>query len=76
MLILLLKQFKISVEKYNLCCYYFMHFDSVILDIDGTIWYTTCIVAEAWNRAIDKLYPQVPHVTAKILHKLPLPLPS
>ena len=44
-----------------------MYFDSVILDIDGTIWNTTGIVAEAWNRAIDKLYPQVSHVTAKIL---------
>ncbi len=30
-----------------------MKFDSIILDIDGTIWNTTSIVANAWNLAID-----------------------
>ena len=44
-----------------------MNFDSIILDVDGTIWDTTPIVAKAWNKAIDELYPQVPHVTADIL---------
>lgn len=44
-----------------------MKFDSIILDVDGTIWNTTEVVAEAWNKAIDKFYPQVPHVTAEIL---------
>lgn len=42
-------------------------FDSIILDIDGTIWNTTAVVAKGWNRAIDKTYPQVPHVTSEIL---------
>ena len=42
-------------------------FDSIILDVDGTIWDTTDIVAEAWNLAIDKLFPSVPHVTGNIL---------
>lgn len=42
-------------------------FDSIILDIDGTIWDTTNIVAEGWNHAIDMTYPQIPHVTAEIL---------
>jgi len=42
-------------------------FDSIILDVDGTIWNTTDIVAEAWNKAIDKLYPSVPHVNGSIL---------
>lgn len=41
--------------------------DGVILDIDGTIWNTTEIVAEAWNKAIDENYPQVPHVSSDIL---------
>ncbi|WP_294428945.1 HAD family hydrolase [uncultured Treponema sp.] len=42
-------------------------FDGVILDVDGTIWNTTGIVAQAWNEAIDENFPQVPHVTAEIL---------
>ena len=44
-----------------------MKYDSIILDVDGTIWDTTPIVARAWNKAIEELYPQVPHVTADIL---------
>ena len=44
-----------------------MRFDSIILDVDGTIWDTTPIVAKAWNKAIEKLYPQVPRVTADTL---------
>lgn len=44
-----------------------MKIDSLILDIDGTIWNTTDIVADAWNTAIDSNFPQVPHVTGKIL---------
>ena len=42
-------------------------FDSIILDVDGTIWDTTDIVAEAWNSAIDNLFPMVKHVTGTIL---------
>ena len=44
-----------------------MNFDGLILDVDGTIWNTTGIVADAWNKTIDEYYPQVPHVTAEIL---------
>ena len=44
-----------------------MIFDGIILDVDGTIWNTTQIVADAWNKAIDNNFPQVPHVTAEIL---------
>lgn len=43
------------------------NFDGLILDVDGTIWNTTGIVAEAWNKAFDENYPEVPHVTADIL---------
>ena len=44
-----------------------MKFDGLILDVDGTIWNTTGVVAEAWNQAFNKFFPQVPHVTADIL---------
>lgn len=41
--------------------------DGLILDIDGTVWNTTGIVAQAWNDAIEKEFPEVPRVSAKIL---------
>ena len=44
-----------------------MNFDSIILDVDGTIWDTTEIVAGGWNIAINKYFPDVPHVTGEIL---------
>ncbi len=44
-----------------------MKFDGLILDVDGTIWDTTGIVAKAWNAAFDEFFPQVVHVTAEIL---------
>lgn len=43
------------------------NFDSIILDVDGTIWDTTEIVAGGWNIAIDKNFPEIPHVTGEIL---------
>ena len=42
-------------------------FDSIILDIDGTIWDTTGIVAKGWNKAIEKTFPEVSRVTPDIL---------
>ena len=44
-----------------------MKFDGIILDVDGTIWNTTSVVAQAWNSAIEENFPQVKRVTAKIL---------
>ena len=44
-----------------------MKIDSIILDVDGTIWNTTGIVASAWNKVIDENFPQVSHITADIL---------
>ena len=44
-----------------------MRFDGLILDVDGTIWNTTGIVADAWNKTIDTFFPQVPHVNAEII---------
>lgn len=41
--------------------------DSIILDIDGTIWNTTEIVAKGWNKAIEKTFPKENRVTPEIL---------
>lgn len=34
--------------------------DSLILDIDGTLWNSTPIVADAWNEVIEELRPDIP----------------
>lgn len=44
-----------------------MNFDSIILDVDGTIWDSTSVVADGWNKAIEQNYPQEKKVTAAIL---------
>lgn len=44
-----------------------MEFDGIILDVDGTIWDSTEIVADGWNRAIEELFPFVNRVSADIL---------
>ena len=44
-------------------------FDSLILDIDGTVWNTTDIVAGAWNNAIVRSGFQVAAVEGKVLQK-------
>lgn len=44
-------------------------FDALILDIDGTIWNTTGIVAVAWNKAIDISGFDAPKVNAQMLQK-------
>ena len=44
-----------------------MKFDGIILDIDGTIWNTTEVVAQAWNQTFEKYFPQITPVTPDIL---------
>lgn len=44
-----------------------MAFDGIILDVDGTLWNTTEIVAQAWNKAISRICPAIPLVTPKQL---------
>lgn len=44
-----------------------MKSDGIILDIDGTIWNTTAVVADAWNTAIKKLGADARPVTPRIL---------
>lgn len=43
--------------------------DGIILDIDGTIWNTTGIVAVAWNRAIDRSGLAAKKVNAQTLQQ-------
>lgn len=44
-----------------------MTFDSLILDIDGTLWNTTEVVAKAWNAQIKEHFPNLKTVTSDIL---------
>ena len=44
-------------------------FDALILDIDGTIWNTTGIVAVAWNKAVDMSGFDVAKVNAQALQQ-------
>lgn len=46
-----------------------MKYDAIILDIDGTIWNTTGIVAQAWNKAIIDSGFNVKFCTAESLKK-------
>jgi phosphoglycolate phosphatase len=44
-----------------------MNFDGIILDIDGTIWNTTAIVADAWNKVIKNYEYILETITPNIL---------
>ena len=44
-------------------------FDGIILDVDGTLWNTTGIVAVAWNKAIDSSGFKCRKVNANMLQK-------
>lgn len=46
------------LDLHKFFCYYCrmkIETDAIILDIDGTLWDTTGVVAQAWNDAIEKL---------------------
>ena len=42
-------------------------FDGIIFDVDGTLWDTTGVCAEAWNRAIEENSTEKPGLTADFL---------
>ena len=44
--------------------------DGIIFDIDGTIWDTTPVVEQAWNKALDEIGLSYAHVTADTLKGL------
>jgi phosphoglycolate phosphatase len=65
----LLPDFFLFKYFYKIAILFHMKFDGIILDIDGTIWDTTEIVAGAWNEAIKNGGYNIPPVTADILKK-------
>ncbi len=44
--------------------------DAIILDVDGTIWNSTQIVANGWNRAIQEMFPGREKLSAEYLSTL------
>ena len=44
--------------------------DSIIFDLDGTLWDTTDIVADAWNQVLDKIFDNRPQLTGADLKSL------
>ena len=44
--------------------------DGVILDVDGTLWDSTPIVADAWTKALREEYGMETLVTSDMLKKL------
>ena len=38
------------------------HFDSILFDMDGTLWDAVDSYCAVWNDAIDRCCPEVPHV--------------
>ncbi len=50
-------------------------YDSLLFDMDGTLWDAVDSYIAVWNRTIDELCPEVPHVTRKaLLPMMGLPL--
>ena len=44
--------------------------DSIIFDVDGTLWDSTDIVAKAWNQVISQKTNRPANLTGKDLKKL------
>ena len=44
--------------------------DSIIFDLDGTLWDSTISAADAWNDAIREHHMSQPHITAPLLQSL------
>ncbi|MCQ2597109.1 MAG: HAD family hydrolase [Treponema sp.] len=59
-----------ELKKITKSAIFFNMFDSLIFDVDGTIWDTTPVVAPAWNEALDEMGLSYAHVTADDLKGL------
>ena len=43
--------------------------DSIIFDVDGTLWDSTDVVADAWNQIMEKETDMTPNLTGTVLNK-------
>ena len=41
--------------------------DSIIFDVDGTLWDSTDVVADAWNQIMEKETDMTPNLTGAVL---------
>ena len=44
--------------------------DSIIFDVDGTLWDSTDVVADAWNQIMEKETDMTPNLTGTVLKGL------
>ena len=44
--------------------------DSIIFDVDGTLWDSTDVVADAWNQILKKETDMTPNLTGAVLKGL------
>ena len=51
-----------------------MNFDSLIFDLDGTLWDSSDTVAEAWNAALEKAGYDVRITGADVLKQMGKPM--
>lgn len=47
-----------------------MQYDAIILDVDGTLWDSRALVADAWNQGVQDLLGYDPHYTASDMDRL------
>lgn len=43
--------------------------DSIIFDVDGTLWDSTDVVADAWNQIMEKETDMTPNLTGTVLKR-------
>ena len=46
------------------------YMDSIIFDLDGTLWDSTAVIANAWNEVLKERHMDEPHITVPLLKTL------